>query len=78
VLHLSDVPSLAIGDATNDLPMFAAATHAAAVANASPDVIASGIHVASAPFGHGVAEIVLSHLDPSMLGARTPTDGTTD
>ena len=47
---------LAIGDASNDLPMFAVATVPVAVANADDDVRASGIHLTRASYGAGVAE----------------------
>ena len=47
---------LAIGDAANDLPMFAVATIAVAVANADDDVRASGVILTRATYGDGVAE----------------------
>lgn len=52
----STLPVLAVGDAANDLPMFAVAAVAAAVANADADVVAAGITLMDAPFGAGVAE----------------------
>lgn len=61
-LGLGGVPVLAIGDASNDIPMFRAATVAAAVANADAAVVAAGIHLATRPCGEGVAEIVRSFL----------------
>lgn len=61
-LGLSAVPVLAIGDASNDLPMFRAATTAAAVSNADDAVVAAGIELAGMPCGEGVAEIVRSYL----------------
>lgn len=53
---------IAIGDATNDLPMFAIADVAVAVANAEPALVATGIELASRPFGAGVAEALRLHL----------------
>jgi hydroxymethylpyrimidine pyrophosphatase-like HAD family hydrolase len=47
---------IAVGDATNDLPMFARADVAIAVANAEPALISTGIEVTDAAFGAGVAE----------------------
>jgi hydroxymethylpyrimidine pyrophosphatase-like HAD family hydrolase len=55
-LQLQDLPILAIGDAANDLPMFAIATFAVAVANADDAVRASGVRLTKASFGSGVAE----------------------
>jgi hydroxymethylpyrimidine pyrophosphatase-like HAD family hydrolase len=49
-------PILAIGDAANDLPMFAVATIAVAVANADDAVRASGVPMTTATFGAGAAE----------------------
>lgn len=53
-----DAPVLAIGDAENDLAMFAVATEARAVANCDERVRASGVARTSASFGDGVAEAV--------------------
>ena len=50
------LPILAIGDAANDLPMFAIATIAVGVANADDAVRASGVPLTTASFGSGVAE----------------------
>lgn len=61
-LGLGGVPVLAIGDASNDIPMFHAAADAAAVANADDAVVAAGIRLASRPCGEGVAEIVRAFL----------------
>ena len=61
-LGLGGVPTLAIGDASNDIPMFRAATDAAAVANADAAVVAAGIRLARLPCGEGVAEIVRSYV----------------
>lgn len=61
-LGLSGVPVLAIGDASNDLPLFREATRAAAVANADAAVVTSGVPLARLPYGAGVAEIVREHL----------------
>jgi len=49
-------PILAIGDAANDLPMFAVATIAVGVANADDVVRASGVPLTTATFGAGAAE----------------------
>lgn len=54
-------PVLAIGDAENDLPLFAAATVAMAVANADVAVRASGVPITRASFGDGVAEAIDHH-----------------
>lgn len=54
--------TLAIGDASNDLPMFAAAEVAVAVANADEAVRAAGIELTRASFGDGVAEALDQHL----------------
>jgi hydroxymethylpyrimidine pyrophosphatase-like HAD family hydrolase len=51
-------PVLAVGDAANDLPMFAVATYPAAVANADDAVRAAGITMMDSSFGAGVAEAV--------------------
>jgi hydroxymethylpyrimidine pyrophosphatase-like HAD family hydrolase len=58
LIGCTDWPVLAIGDAANDLPMFAAATFAAAVANADDAVLAAGVTVMNGSFGAGVAEAV--------------------
>jgi hydroxymethylpyrimidine pyrophosphatase-like HAD family hydrolase len=55
-LGQSGRPILAIGDAANDLPMFAVATIAVAVANADDAVRASGVPMTTATFGAGAAE----------------------
>lgn len=55
---LTGAPVIAIGDAGNDLPMFAMATHPRGVANADDVVRASGVPLASAPAGLGVAEVL--------------------
>jgi hydroxymethylpyrimidine pyrophosphatase-like HAD family hydrolase len=55
-LHLEGVPILAIGDAANDLAMFAVATVAVGVANCDAAVRAAGIEVTKASVGLGVAE----------------------
>ena len=55
-LHLQDLPIVAIGDASNDLPMFAIATTAFGVANSDDAVRASGVQLTTASFGSGVAE----------------------
>jgi hydroxymethylpyrimidine pyrophosphatase-like HAD family hydrolase len=55
-------PILAIGDAANDLPMFAVATTAIAVANADDAVRASGVPLTTATFGAGAAEALRAFL----------------
>ena len=55
-LGLQGLPILAIGDASNDLAMFAIATVAVAVANADDAVRASGVPLTTASVGLGVAE----------------------
>ena len=66
VLGLTGTPVLAIGDASNDLPMFRAATAGVAVANADAAVLAADVPRAGRPFGEGVAEIVRAHLAASV------------
>jgi hydroxymethylpyrimidine pyrophosphatase-like HAD family hydrolase len=61
-LGMSDRTLLAIGDATNDLPMFALADVAVAVANADPELAETGIEVTRRAFGAGVAEALARHL----------------
>jgi hydroxymethylpyrimidine pyrophosphatase-like HAD family hydrolase len=53
---------LAIGDASNDLPMFAVASVAVGVANADAVVRAAGVELTLASFGDGVAEALQRHL----------------
>ena len=53
---------MAIGDATNDLPMFAMADVAVAVANAEPALAETGIEVTRRAFGAGVAEALARHV----------------
>lgn len=55
-LQLEHLPVLAIGDAENDLAMFAVATIAVGVANADDAVRASGIQLTQGMSGLGVAE----------------------
>jgi hydroxymethylpyrimidine pyrophosphatase-like HAD family hydrolase len=55
-LQLQDPAILAIGDAENDLPMFAMATIAVGVANADDAVRAAGVPLTTASVGRGVAE----------------------
>lgn len=55
-------PIIAIGDATNDLPMFAVADYPCVVANADPVVVASGLPMLGQRSGHGVAEALAKHL----------------
>jgi len=61
-LGLTGTPILAIGDAANDLPMFAVATIAIAVANADDVVRASGVPLTTATFGAGAAEALRKFL----------------
>lgn len=61
-LDVASRPIIAIGDAANDLPMFAIATIAVGVANADDTVRAAGIQLTSAPAGLGVAEALRAHL----------------
>jgi len=61
-------PILAIGDAANDLPMFAVATIAVAVANADDAVRASGVPLTTATFGAGAAEALRKFLPPLVAG----------
>lgn len=63
-LDVYERPIMAIGDAANDLPMFAIATIAIAVANADDAVRASGVPLTTASFGSGVAEALHEHLLP--------------
>jgi hydroxymethylpyrimidine pyrophosphatase-like HAD family hydrolase len=58
---------IAVGDATNDLPMFARADVAVAVANAEPALVATGVEVTDGAFGAGVAEALGRHLDLSNV-----------
>lgn len=53
---------MAIGDAINDLPMFAIADLAVAVANAEPALAESGVEVTRNGFGAGVAEALARHV----------------
>jgi hydroxymethylpyrimidine pyrophosphatase-like HAD family hydrolase len=55
-LDLGDRPILAIGDASNDLAMFAIAEVAVGVANADDAVRSSGVTLTTASAGLGVAE----------------------
>lgn len=59
---LADLPIMAIGDATNDLPMFAIADVAVAVANAEPALAETGIEMTRAAVGAGVAEALGRHV----------------
>jgi hydroxymethylpyrimidine pyrophosphatase-like HAD family hydrolase len=61
-LGMSDRTVIAIGDATNDLPMFARADVAVAVANAEPALVETGIEVTRQAFGAGVAEALTRHV----------------
>ena len=62
---------MAIGDATNDLPMFAMADVAVAVANAEPALVETGIEVTRRAFGAGVAEALAASSSPSTDDDRS-------
>jgi hydroxymethylpyrimidine pyrophosphatase-like HAD family hydrolase len=70
---MPDARVIAIGDAANDLPMFAAATVAVAVANADTAVRAAGIELTEQSFGDGVAEALQRHLP--LRDPRRPSTG---
>jgi hydroxymethylpyrimidine pyrophosphatase-like HAD family hydrolase len=73
-LGMSDRRVIAVGDATNDLPMFAVADIAIAVANAEPALTAAGgIEVTEGAFGAGVAEALGRHLAAPTEAHRTRT-----
>jgi hydroxymethylpyrimidine pyrophosphatase-like HAD family hydrolase len=61
-LQMAERPILAIGDAENDLPMFAVATVAVGVANSDDAVRASGVPLTKASVGLGVAEALHQYL----------------
>ena len=65
-LGVEHLPILAIGDATNDLAMFAIATIAVAVANADELVLASGVAITQESTGKGVAEALTRFLPKPM------------
>ena len=65
-LGAGDLPILAVGDAANDLPMFAIATFAMAVANVDDAVRASGVELTAGAAGVGVAEALERHLPASV------------
>jgi hydroxymethylpyrimidine pyrophosphatase-like HAD family hydrolase len=64
-LEVDGLPVLAIGDAQNDLPMFAVATISVGVANADDAVRASGVPLTKASAGRGVAEALHRYLRPA-------------
>lgn len=66
-LHAEGLPVLAIGDAANDLPMFAQATIAVGVANADDAVRSSGVPLTEASVGLGVAEALHRFLPPTAV-----------
>ncbi|MEP7201165.1 MAG: HAD family hydrolase [Ilumatobacteraceae bacterium] len=61
-------PVLAIGDAANDLPMFAIARIGVGVANADDAVRASGVPLTTASFGSGVAEALHRYIPAPRAG----------
>jgi hydroxymethylpyrimidine pyrophosphatase-like HAD family hydrolase len=61
-LGVAQRPIIAIGDASNDLAMFAIAAIAVGVANADDAVRASGVPLTTASAGLGVAEAILRYL----------------
>jgi hydroxymethylpyrimidine pyrophosphatase-like HAD family hydrolase len=61
-LQVAHLPILAIGDAQNDLPMFAIADIAVGVANADDAVRASGVPLTAASVGLGVVEALHRYL----------------
>jgi hydroxymethylpyrimidine pyrophosphatase-like HAD family hydrolase len=61
-MHLEHLPIMAIGDAENDLPMFAMATIAVGVANADDAVRAAGVPLTTASVGRGVAEAMTRYV----------------
>jgi hydroxymethylpyrimidine pyrophosphatase-like HAD family hydrolase len=61
-LGVGHLPVIAIGDAANDLPMFAVATFPVALANADEAVRAAGIELTVASVGGGVAEALRRYL----------------
>jgi hydroxymethylpyrimidine pyrophosphatase-like HAD family hydrolase len=67
-LQLQQLPILAIGDAENDLPMFAVATIAVGVANADDAVRAAGVPLTTASVGLGVAEALREFVPRSSAG----------
>ena len=67
-LGLSGAPILALGDAANDLPMFAAATIAVGMANADGAVRAAGVQLTAASVGLGVVEALHRFLPPAPGG----------
>lgn len=67
-LRLDGLPILAIGDAENDLAMFAIATIAVGVANSDDAVRAAGVPLTTARAGRGVAEALRRHLPAATSG----------
>jgi hydroxymethylpyrimidine pyrophosphatase-like HAD family hydrolase len=74
-LAAHDVPILAVGDAANDLPMFAAATYPVAVANADDAVRSSGVPMTTASVGLGVVEALQRHLPRGSVQGSAPAPG---
>jgi hydroxymethylpyrimidine pyrophosphatase-like HAD family hydrolase len=67
-LGLQGTPIIAIGDAQNDLAMFAVATIAVGVANADEAVYAAGVEITHGAAGAGVAEALQRHLPTIASG----------
>ncbi len=65
---------LTIGDAANDLAMFAVATIAVGVANADDAVRASGVPLTDRSFGHGVAEAIDRYVPRRPTGSTALTE----
>lgn len=60
ILDVDPRDAMAVGDAPNDVPMFAVVGQSVAVANAHPDVLASAMHITVSNDDNGVAHIINS------------------